>query len=78
MLKFAVSCGVGPSLRVLKRRAKDVTKLLKPHEPTGMLKDMADYMEDYPDSLISRVHIFPFGGIRTAAEYVARQVSGEG
>jgi len=77
MLKFAVSCGVGPSLRVLKRRAKDITKLLKPHEPTAVLKDMADHMEEFPDSLVSRVHVFPFGGIRTAAEYVARQVSGE-
>ncbi|MFZ8942587.1 MAG: methylenetetrahydrofolate reductase, partial [Gemmobacter sp.] len=33
MLKFAIACGVGPSLRVLQKRAKDVTKLLLPFEP---------------------------------------------
>ena len=30
MIKFAIACGVGPSLRVLERRAKDITKLLFP------------------------------------------------
>ena len=27
LVKFAIACGVGPSLRVLQRRARDVTKL---------------------------------------------------
>ena len=34
LIKFAVSCGVGASLRVLQKRAMDVTKLLLPYEPT--------------------------------------------
>ena len=34
MLKFAMACGVGPSLRVLQRRAADLTKLMLPFEPT--------------------------------------------
>ena len=29
MIKFAIACGVGPSLRVLQRRAKDVAKLFE-------------------------------------------------
>ena len=28
LIKFAVACGVGPSLRVLQKRAMDVTKLV--------------------------------------------------
>ena len=37
MIKFAIACGVGPSLRVLQKRAKDVTKLLLPFEPTQII-----------------------------------------
>ncbi|MEM7519848.1 MAG: methylenetetrahydrofolate reductase [Pseudomonadota bacterium] len=34
LIKFAIACGVGPSLKVLQKRAMDVTKLLLPYEPT--------------------------------------------
>jgi methylenetetrahydrofolate reductase (NADPH) len=34
LIKFAIACGVGKSLGVLQKRAKDVTKLLMPFEPT--------------------------------------------
>ena len=37
MLKYAMGCGVGPSLRVLQRRASDLTKLMLPFEPTEFL-----------------------------------------
>jgi methylenetetrahydrofolate reductase (NADPH) len=37
MIKFAIACGVGPSLKVLQKRAMDVTKLLLPYEPTEIV-----------------------------------------
>ena len=37
LIKFAIACGVGPSLKVLQKRALDVTKLLLPYEPTDVL-----------------------------------------
>ena len=37
LIKFAIACGVGPSLKVLQKRAMDVTKLLLPYEPTDVL-----------------------------------------
>ncbi len=69
LIKFAMACGVGPSLRVLTRRAKDVTKLVKPFEPTEVLTDLGQHMQDNPDSLIQKIHFFPLGGIRTNAEW---------
>jgi methylenetetrahydrofolate reductase (NADPH) len=33
LIKFAIACGVGPSLKVLQKRAMDMTKLLLPYEP---------------------------------------------
>ena len=67
MIKFAVSCGVGPSIRVLQRRAKDVSKLLLPYEPTEVLTELAAYNAANPESNIEQVHFFPLGGIKTNA-----------
>lgn len=70
MIKFAIACGVGPSLRVLQRRAKDVTKLVLPFEPTELVSDLATYKAANPNSLIEQMHIFPLGGIKTSATWL--------
>lgn len=69
MIKFAIACGVGPSLRVLQKRAKDVTKLLLPFEPTEVLTDLAAHKAAKPDFNIAQVHFFPLGGIKTCATW---------
>ena len=69
MIKFAIACGVGPSLKVLQKRAKDVTKLLLPFEPTSVLTDLAAHKAANPDSNIDKVHFFPLGGIKTNANW---------
>jgi len=69
MIKFAIACGVGPSLRVLQRRAKDVTKLLMPFEPTDVISELAAHAAANPDTNITKVHFFPLGGIRTNANW---------
>mgnify|MGYP000185684041 CR=1 FL=1 len=69
LIKFAVACGVGPSLRVLQKRAMDVTKLVLPYEPTEVLTDLARHKAANPDFGIERVHVFPLGGIKTAATW---------
>lgn len=74
LIQFALACGVGPSLKVLQKRAMDVTRLLAPYEPTEVVSGLAQYKSRHPDSLISQVHVFPLGGIRTAADWMNRQV----
>ena len=69
MIKFAIACGVGPSLRVLQRRAKDVTKLLLPFEPTDVISELAAHAAENPDTNIVKVHVFPLGGIKTNANW---------
>ena len=69
MIKFAIACGVGPSLRVLQRRAKDVTKLLLPFEPTEVISELATHKAANPDFNIEQVHFFPLGGIKTNAHW---------
>ncbi|WP_137700381.1 methylenetetrahydrofolate reductase [Marimonas lutisalis] len=69
MIKFAVTCGVGPSIRVLQRRAKDVSKLLLPYEPTEVVEALAAHKAAHPDFNIEQVHFFPLGGIKTNAQW---------
>lgn len=69
LLKFAIACGVGPSLSVLQKRAKDVSKLLLPFEPTEILTDLANHKAAHPDSPIARIHFFPLGGINSTANW---------
>ncbi|MGR3486302.1 MAG: methylenetetrahydrofolate reductase [Paracoccaceae bacterium] len=76
MIKFAIACGVGPSLKVLQKRAMDVTKLLLPYEPTEVLSGLAAHKAAEPESLIEQVHFFPLGGIKTNADWAAEHGAG--
>ena len=70
LIKFAISCGVGASLRVLQKRAMDVTKLLLPYEPTEFVTELAAHKAANPNFGIEQVHFFPLGGIKTNAAWV--------
>ena len=70
LIKFAIACGVGPSLRVLQKRAMDVTKLLLPYEPTEFVSELAAHAAKTPNFNIEQVHFFPLGGIKTNAQWV--------
>jgi len=69
LIKFAIACGVGPSLKVLQKRAMDVSKLLLPYEPTDVLAELAAHKAANPDFNIEQVHFFPLGGIKTNANW---------
>lgn len=72
LLKFAIACGVGPSLSVLQKRARDVSKLLLPFEPDTLLADLAAGIAHDPESLIAKIHLFPLGGIEASANFAAK------
>ena len=69
LIKFAIACGVGPSLKVLQKRAMDVTKLVLPYEPTDVIAELAAHKAAHPDFGIEQVHFFPLGGIKTNATW---------
>lgn len=73
LIKFAIACGVGPSLKVLQKRAKDVSKLLVPFEPTGLVTDIAAHKADHPDFGVERLHFFPLGGIKSNTDWTIAQ-----
>jgi len=71
LIKFAIACGVGPSLSVLQRRAKDLTRLLLPFTPDEVLAGLAEGVAAGRGRTLAGVHLFPLGGIMAAAEHMA-------
>lgn len=69
LIKFAIACGVGPSLKVLQKRAMDVTKLVLPYTPIDVVSELAAHKAANPDFGIEQVHFFPLGGIKTNANW---------
>ena len=70
LIKFSIDCGVGPSLKVLQKRAKDVKKLLLPFEPNDFLETLAQHKKENPKFNITNIHFFPLGGINTSADWI--------
>ena len=58
LIKFSIACGVGASLKVLHKRAKDIKKLLLPFEPNDFLETLALHKENNPNFNITNIHFF--------------------
>ena len=72
LIRYSIECGVGASMKVLQKRAKDLTKLLLPYEPTAVISELAEYKSQNPDFNIEQVHFFPLGGTKTTANWVKK------
>ena len=72
LIRYSIECGVGASMKVLQKRAKDITKLLLPYEPTSVISELAEYKSQNPDFNIEQVHFFPLGGTKTTANWVKK------
>ena len=72
LIRYSIECGVGASMKVLQKRAKDITKLLLPYEPTAVISELAKYKSHNPDFNIEQVHFFPLGGTKTTANWVKK------
>jgi len=70
LLKFSIECGIGASIKVLTKRAKDITKLLLPYKPTQILNELAEYKSKDPKLNIEQVHFFPIGGIKQTVDWL--------
>ena len=70
LLKFSIECGIGASMKVLTKRAKDITKLLLPYQPTQILNELAEYKSKDSELNIEQVHFFPIGGIKQTVDWL--------
>jgi len=70
LLRYSLECGVGASIKIIQKRALDLTKLLLPYKPTTIISELANYKADNPDFNIDKVHFFPLGGVKQVSDFV--------
>ncbi|MDG2285121.1 MAG: methylenetetrahydrofolate reductase [Alphaproteobacteria bacterium] len=77
LIKFAQMSGVGPSIRVLTRQARNIAKLLVVQEPDLVVAGLAEAVANDPDSLLTKVHFYPFGGLAKTAAWLNTAAAGQ-
>jgi methylenetetrahydrofolate reductase (NADPH) len=71
LLRFAISCGVGPSIEILRKRAGGMFKLAAgTWSPDPVLDGIADSVAADPACLIDAVHFYAFGNVVATAEWL--------
>ena len=70
LLRYSIECGVGASIKILQKRALDLTKLLLPYKPTSILSELAEYKLNNPGFNIEKVHFFPLGGVKQVSKFI--------
>jgi methylenetetrahydrofolate reductase (NADPH) len=71
LLKFAMRCGIGNSLRALRRRT-NLGKLIGDTVPDDLLAEAAAGIQAGALGPISGVHIYMFGGMQKTSEWLKR------
>jgi methylenetetrahydrofolate reductase (NADPH) len=65
-LKFALRCGVGNSVRTLRKRAGTMGRLFTDAGPDDLVRELADAV----DSNVQGFHFFPFGGLKKTGAWL--------
>jgi len=74
LLRYAVRCGVGPSIRALGARPTSLVKLIGDHGPEKLMRTLAAGSHL---GLYDGWHIFTFGGFSRTCEWLKRLSGGE-
>jgi len=77
LLMHAKACGVGASMRVLTRQARNVTKLLVVNTPDQLVAKLAEYRANDNKCGITGAHMYPLGGLRRTAQWSYAVVDGD-
>lgn len=68
---YAKSCGIGNSIRFLSKQAMNITKLATTRTPEKLISDLADYKILNPESKLTKLHFYAFGGIKKTSEWLS-------
>jgi methylenetetrahydrofolate reductase (NADPH) len=77
LLKYAMMCGIGPSMRALRDRANLARNMLSGETPEELLREVALAQANDPTLRIAGVHFFTFGALANSAELIRRMTGGK-
>ena len=75
LIKYAVMCGVGPSIQFLKKHTTALTTMISGFDPETVVAPIEKHVQSNPDSVIKQIHVFPFGGAKKAAGWLYKRGS---
>lgn len=75
LFKYAMRCGVGPSIRALGARPSSFVKLIGEHGPENVMRKLADAQQS-GNAHFDGVHLFCFGGYLKTCEWLHRVANG--
>jgi len=70
LVYYATSCGIGNSINILLKQGVKFAKLATSRTPDKLIADLADYKNNNSSSKLSKLHFFPFGGIKKTSEWL--------
>ncbi|SIN65402.1 methylenetetrahydrofolate reductase (NADPH) [Parasphingorhabdus marina DSM 22363] len=74
LLKYAAICGVGPSLKALKKQRKITRGLLKTQTPATLLRNIAEQNRRNALLDITGVHFFTFASLSGTIDWAEKQL----
>lgn len=75
LVKFAAMCGVGNSIKFLKKRAGAISTLVSGFNPDEIVNPIEKHALADPACVIKQIHVFPFGGMKKSAEWLRQRGS---
>lgn len=69
LFAHATACGIGPSMKVIKQQAANLSKLLTVREPNALVRDLCREMTDNKKTAIHGFHLYPLGGFMKTADW---------
>jgi methylenetetrahydrofolate reductase (NADPH) len=76
LLKYAIECGVGPSLQAFSKHYASFARLLTVSAPDRAIVALARHTGQAPQTHISGVHFFTFGGFKKTAAWANKIAAG--
>lgn len=76
LLAHAKACGIGPSMRFISRQAMNVAKLLTVSAPDALVMQLSEYRATEAKCGITRVHMYPLGGLKKSADWAYAAADG--
>jgi methylenetetrahydrofolate reductase (NADPH) len=70
LLKFAVRCGIGASIRAVRTHADSIARLLGDAGPDEVARSLAAALADDVGLAPVALHFFPFGGLARFADWI--------
>ena len=71
LIKFAAMCGIGNSISFLKKRGSALATLATGFSPESVVGPIETHVMNAEQTAIRQIHVFPFGGVKKSAEWLA-------